>query len=215
MTKNESSPKSRKKRRHKSRVGVLWWAPILLFGMTLLVFSFACLPYANLLVSAASVYLVDTDKVVQTKQAAPGEYPVFGTEFAILRIDSAGVFYPVYQGDTLDSLSKGVCHFYGSAMPGEGTNVVFTAHRTTHFAELGNMQPGDQAVVSTGWGDYIYEMVDSEIIAPGNEVYLKKTSEEQLTLLTCYRFDFMGSAPERYVVRCRLVSGVPYKWWGD
>ena len=77
------------------------------------------------------------------------------------------------------------------------------------------MQPGDQAVVSTGWVDYIYEMVDSEIIAPGNEVYLKKTSEEQLTLLTCYPFDFMGSAPERYVVRCRLVSGVPYKWWGD
>ncbi|MDO4289504.1 MAG: class D sortase [Eubacterium sp.] len=188
-------------------------APVLLFCLTLVVFSFALLPYARLAVSAASVYLVDSSKIVKTEKAEAGVYPSFGSEFGTIRIDKAGIYFPVFQGDSLDNLNKGVCHFYGSKMPGEGGTVVLSAHRTTHFANLGVLEAGDTVEVSTTWGDYSYGVTGTQIIDPADESYLEAVGEEQLVLLTCYPFGFIGSAPQRYLVKCRLISGPQKEWF--
>ncbi|MDO4289558.1 MAG: class D sortase [Eubacterium sp.] len=198
----------------KNRTGLFFWtAPVLLFCLTLAVFSFALLPYAQLAVSAASVYLVDSSKIVKTEKAEEGEYPSFGSEFGTIRIDKAGIYFPVFQGDSLDNLNKGVCHFYGSKMPGEGGTVVLSAHRTTHFSNLGVLQAGDTVNVDTTWGSYVYGVTGMEIIDPANESYLDDVGEEQLVLLTCYPFNFIGSAPQRYLVKCRLISGPAKQWF--
>lgn len=198
----------------KSRTGLAFWlAPVLLFCLTLTVFSVALIPYAKLAVSAASVYLMDSSKIVKTEKAEEGQYPPFGSEFATIRIDKAGILFPVIQGDSLDNLTQGVCHFYGSKMPGEGGTVVLSAHRTTHFSNLGVLVPGDTVQLTTTWGDYTYSVTGTEIIDPANESYLNPVGEEQLVLLTCYPFHFIGSAPQRYLVKCRLVSGPPKQWF--
>jgi len=57
-------------------------------------------------------------------------------------------------------------------------------------------------------------MLDSVIFPDYDEQYILATSGEVLTLLTCYPFDFIGAAPDRYIVRCQLISGPENAWGG-
>ncbi|PKM75519.1 MAG: class D sortase [Firmicutes bacterium HGW-Firmicutes-17] len=155
--------------------------------------------------------LIDNGETVTT---AAGKFPSFGEEFGKLKIEKIGLMGPLYQGDTEDILSKGIGHFYGSALPGEGSNVVFSAHRNTHFAKLGTLIPGDQITLETSGGVFVYEMVDAVIISEKDEQYVLATSNEVLTLLTCYPFDFIGETTQRYIVRCRLIAGPENAWGG-
>lgn len=188
-------------------------APILLLCLSVLVLAIACRPYLDLAISAMKVFLVDPQPVTSGQSLENGAYPVFGEQFATIQIDNIGLNYPVYQGDTPEVLAKGVCHYYGSKFPGDSENIVFDAHRTTHFANLGGMKAGDQVVVTTGWGTYTYKMTASAIVDVAQEMdYCGRTGFEQLTLITCYPFDFLGSAPQRYIVTCELVQGTPHDW---
>jgi sortase A len=44
------------------------------------------------------------------------------------------------------------------------------------------------------------------VVDPGERDVLNPTDDSSLTLITCYPFNFIGSAPQRFVVRARLVS---------
>jgi sortase A len=202
--------------KHKNKTGALWLAPLLLLCMAVLVFTIACQPYIDLARSALKVYLVDPQAKVADAAAVStsgGEYPTFGNQFATIEIDSIGLFFPVYQGDTPETLSKGVCHYYGSKFPGDGENIVLDAHRTTHFASLGSVKAGDQVSLATGWGTYVYQVTDAQVVDTAHEMdFCQRTGKEQLTLITCYPFDFIGSAPQRYIVTCNLVQGTHHDW---
>ncbi len=141
--KKQKNINSNRRIKSQGKVGALWIAPILLLCMAVLVFTIACQPYFKLAMSALKVYLVDPQQEVATTTEG-GEYPNFGDQFATIQIDSIGLMYPVYQGDTPEILSLGVCHYYGSKFPGDGENIVLDAHRTTHFANLGSMKAGDK-----------------------------------------------------------------------
>jgi sortase (surface protein transpeptidase) len=45
------------------------------------------------------------------------------------------------------------------------------------------------------------------VIGPKDIGVLKPTSESKLTLVTCYPFYFVGSAPKRFIVRAALMPG--------
>lgn len=197
----------------KSKMGVFWLAPILLLCLSAIVFMVAAQPYIELARSALKVYLVDPNNITLSQNESNGGYPKFGEQFATIQIDSIGLLYPVYQGDTQDILLKGVCHYYGSKFPGDGNNIVLDAHRTTQFANLGQVKTGDNVVVTTGWGTYTYQMESSATVNVAQEMdYCQRTSTEQLTLITCYPFDFVGDAQQRYIVTCKLVSGAAHDW---
>jgi len=208
---NESSPKKKKR-----KVGALWIAPIFLLCVTLIVFTVACRPYIDFAFSMARMFLVDEriEYNGETITTAQGEFPSFGQEFGKITIDKIGVVSPIYQGDIEEILSKGAGHFYGSALPGEGSNVVISAHRNTQFTHLGELVPGDVITLDTTAGKFVYEMQDSVIFPDYDEQYILPTSGEVLTLLTCYPFDFIGAAPDRYIVRCQLISGPENAWGG-
>lgn len=210
---NETKETSRRKK--KSKIEVLWFAPFLLLFVTLIVLTFACRPYIDFAFSMASMFLVDERLVYneETVTTAQGAFPSFGEEFGKLKIEKNGLIAPIYQGDTEEILSRGAGHLYGSALPSEGSNVVISAHRNTYFAHLGELTPGDKITLDTTGGEFVYEMVDSVIINEHDEQYVMPTSEEVLTLLTCYPFDFLGATSDRYIVRCRLISG-PENAWG-
>ena len=84
----------------------------------------------------------------------------------------------------------------------------------THFAQLGALTPGDRITLDTSGGVFVYEMVDAVIISENDEQYVMPTTNEVLTLLTCYPFDFIGETTQRYIVRCRLISGPENAWGG-
>ena len=60
-------------------------------------------------------------------------YPEFGTKYATLEIPSIDVNLPVYFGDTLDVLKKGIGHSSGSYFPGEGGSIIFSGHNFSSF----------------------------------------------------------------------------------
>jgi len=200
----------------KSKIGALWFAPVLLLCVTLIVLTIASRPYIDFAFSMGRMFLVDERLAYdgETVTTAQGKFPSFGEEFGKIKIEKIGLMAPLYQGDTEAVLSKGVAHFYGSALPGEGSNVVFSAHRNTFFGQLGALTPGDQIILDTSGGVFVYEMVDSLIISEYEEQYIMPTEAELLTLLTCYPFDFIGETADRFIVRCRLISGPENAWGG-
>jgi len=48
--------------------------------------------------------------------------------------------------------------------------------------------------------------VSTEIVDPDNVAVLNPDRNEILTLVTCYPFYFLGSAPQRFIVRAARVS---------
>jgi sortase A len=93
----------------------------------------------------------------------------------------------------------------GTAFPGETGNVALAGHRDTVFRLLGEVQPEDTLRLTTPDGVFEYRVEWLAIVDPGRTDVLASTGESLLTLVTCYPFAYVGSAPFRYVVRARSV----------
>jgi sortase A len=134
--------------------------------------------------------------------AAPS-YP-YGQPVARLRIPSARIDTVVFGGADQASLEKGPGHLPGSELPGEDTgrgNCVITGHRDSHFRHLGWLRKGHRIELETPSGQTAsYEVVSREIVTPDAVRVLAPTEKPRLTLITCYPFNYVGSAPKRLVV---------------
>ena len=100
-------------------------------------------------------------------------------------------------------------HVPGSAMPGERGNAAFAAHRDTFFRPLQGVRKGDEIAVTTTRGEFRYIVSGTRVVDPSDVSVLRASSEPTLTLVTCYPFDYIGSAPRRFIVTARLVQGKP------
>ena len=126
--------------------------------------------------------------------------PKIGDEFATLNIPSADLEVSIYQGEGNEQLRKGVGHYVGSLLPGEGGNVVLSGHRETAFYALKDLEVGDKVYVETDYGTYEYEVSDIYITTPDDVSATMPTDTEKLTMYTCYPFIKYGPTPERYIV---------------
>jgi sortase A len=97
-------------------------------------------------------------------------------------------------------------HVPGSALPGEAGNAAFAAHRDTFFLPLRNIRKGDAITVTSPGGDFHYVVSGTRVVDPEDVSVLRATPEPTLTLVTCYPFDYFGSAPQRFIVSARLVQ---------
>jgi sortase A len=111
----------------------------------------------------------------------------------------------VFEGADQDVLERGAGHLPGSALPGEHGNTVLAAHRDTFFRPLRGIRPGDVVKIHTVPKDSIYVVESAQIVGPNDVDVLKPTAEPALTLITCYPFQYIGPAPERFVVRATLA----------
>jgi sortase A len=74
------------------------------------------------------------------------------------------------------------------------------------FTKLQYLKKGDQVTFTTQYGDFVYEATDFDIV-PADDMTVNVAKDyETLTLTTCYPFDFIGDAPDRYIVYTKLVS---------
>jgi len=133
-------------------------------------------------------------------------YPVEGDHIGILTIPALNREIPIYQGTRAEEFKKGVGHFIQSVLPGEGDNCVFSGHRDTVFRQLGNLIIGDQLIVQTSAGIFTYEVSETRIVHEDDKTVIVPTPNAVLTLTTCYPFNFIGNAPDRYIVSAVLVK---------
>jgi len=133
----------------------------------------------------------------------------FAPPEAVLRISKIGLEVPVLEGDDALTLNRGVGHIPGTAMPGQVGNVGVAGHRDGFFRGLKDLAAGDVIEMQrAGAGDTVdrYVVRNVAIVMPADTSLLKNTSGSELTLVTCYPFRYVGSAPQRYVVQASLVK---------
>jgi len=115
--------------------------------------------------------------------------------------------------DIQSALRSGVIHYPGTALPGDGGNVVLTGHSSYYawdpgrfkdvFALLHDVQLGDRVVLFFNQKKYTYEVDSRVIVLPQQVDVLAATDHEQLTLITCTP---IGTNLKRLVLTARLVE---------
>src|SRR5271154_1415404 len=123
---------------------------------------------------------------------------------AVLRIPKIDLEVPVYN-DTDDlTLNRGVGRIIGTAQVGGRGNLGIAGHRDGFFRGLKDLAVGDEVYLDrTGQTD-IYAVANIEIVSPTDVSVLKATQLSSITLVTCYPFYYVGSAPQRYIVHANI-----------
>ena len=129
-------------------------------------------------------------------QKQPSPAPV-----AILRIPRIGLEVPVLEGTDDWTLNRAVGHIEDTAAPGAGGNSGIAGHRDGFFRGLKDISAGDVIELETTLGVTTYRIERTWIVDPGDVSVLDPTPASAVTLVTCYPFYFVGSAPQRFIVR--------------
>jgi sortase A len=132
--------------------------------------------------------------------------PTKGEEMGELYIPKLDAILPIFHGTDEDELEKGVGHFAGSVLPGENDNSVLSGHRDTVFRRLGEVGEGNLLVVRTTAGEFIYKVREVRIVDADDRTVIVPTPKATLTVTTCYPFQFIGDAPERYILVADLIK---------
>lgn len=128
-----------------------------------------------------------------------------GENIGSLTIPAIDRKFPVIQGTSEDELALGVGHFIKSALPGENDNCVLSGHRNTVFSKLGEIRKGNQLIVQTTAGTFVYVVTETKIVHANDRTVIVHTEHAVLTLTTCYPFIYEGHAPDRFIVSAKLV----------
>lgn len=133
-------------------------------------------------------------------------YPEYGTKYATIEIEKIDASLPVYFGDTLEILKKGVGHSSGSYFPGEGGSIVYMGHNSKNvFRRFSELQIGNEIKVTTTYGEYTYKIYDMKLIKETDLDELPiQNDKEILMVYTCYPFNNIGYTTQRYVVYAEL-----------
>ena len=112
----------------------------------------------------------------------------------------------VREGADESTLRRAVGHIPGTALPGKLGNVALAGHRDTFFRGLRNIRKNDAIDFQTENGTYRYQVESTRIVGPRDIGVLAAAGSPSLTLVTCYPFYYVGSAPKRFVVRATQVA---------
>lgn len=123
-----------------------------------------------------------------------------------LTIPAANVDAIVTEGVDDPTLRRAVGHIPNTALPGEPGNVALAGHRDTFFRGLEKLELGDPIQLVTTAGTYDYVVEDLRIVEPTETQVLASGSTSTLTLITCYPFRYIGTAPQRFIVRASEVG---------
>jgi len=127
----------------------------------------------------------------------------------------------VREGVDAKTLSNAVGHVPSTALPGQVGNFAIAAHRDTLFRALKDIKKDDLVTFQSAHGSYSYKVVATKIVKPSDVTVLRSDgggiippdaqqnepgeSNRLLTMITCYPFYYVGSAPKRFIVEAELV----------
>ena len=160
-------------------------------------------PVAGSVLQAAAIGLVDYTPW-RSKQSweTPSSVSIVG-RLSVPRLHLSAM---VREGVDAKTLRLSVGHIPATALPGQAGNVGIAGHRDTFFRGLRDLRAKDEIVFSTLNGNCKYEVESLIVVKPDDIAVLAPSRENVLTMVTCYPFSYIGSAPERFIVRARQVS---------
>jgi sortase A len=131
-----------------------------------------------------------------------------GDKIASLVVPKFKNKYSVFWGADDKVLKKGVGMFVSdvTTTPDGGGHTVLSGHRDTVFYKLGELKTGDVLNVEYGENVYTYVINKIYITDPEDRTVIVKKDSPTLTLTTCYPFNFVGNAPERYIIQAKLIQ---------
>jgi len=113
-----------------------------------------------------------------------------------------GLSYVLIEGTDARTLNRSVGHVEGTGLPGSAGNISIAGHRDRHFRKLEWIQRDDQIVLTSRDGaHYVYRVEWSRVFKPGDIQVLDASHGPAITLITCFPFEYVGSAPLRLIVR--------------
>ncbi len=138
--------------------------------------------------------------VVQPRSAMPDG--VVGR----LEIPRLGLSVVVAEGIDKRTLRRAVGHIPGTALPGRPGNIGIAGHRDTFFRPLEGVEVDDIITLTAPGSQLSYRVVSLQVVSPDDVAVLNPTSNEVVTLVTCYPFSFVGPAPSRFIVRAERIA---------
>ena len=128
---------------------------------------------------------------------------------AILRIPRLELEVPVHDGTTDAVLDLAAGRIEYTALPGTVGNVGIAAHRDGFFRVLKDIKEGDALVLDTPAALEHYRVEWIKITTPQDVSVIDPTPGPAVTLVGCYPFYHVGSAPKRFIVRAVPAAGPP------
>jgi len=186
----------------------LRWAQRVLFA-----FAFVAFAYCSYVMTASRIFQRDEDRNLerlvvahQTAVIDKSSGPEPGGLIGRISVARLGVSVIVMEGTDESTLQRAAGHICGTALPGQQGNVGIAAHRDTFFRPLRGIRKDDVITITTSRGNYRYRVVSTRIVDPDDVSVLNSDGSDVLTLVTCYPFNFIGSAPNRFIVRAEQIS---------
>ena len=142
-------------------------------------------------------------RIAAWQKAADEPFPA---PLAVLRIPKIRLEVAVLPGTDDRTLDRGAGHIEDTALPGAPGNSGIAGHRDGFFRGLKDIGPGDVIELDTLAGQQIFRVERTWVVDPEDVSVLDPTPASSLTLVTCYPFYFIGSAPQRFIVRAVRVN---------
>lgn len=186
---------------NKSRATLRW------IEVSLWMAGAAALLYCGWTLGSAAITQAKMARALQqarrtpTKAAGPATPGLVGR----LEIHRIGISAVVMEGVDNQTMAVAVGHVPGTPQPGQRGNAVLAAHRDTFFRPLRNIKANDQITVDTGSRVVRYRVTSTEIVDPHDVAVIQSHRKNELTLVTCYPFYYVGAAPKRFIVHAELV----------
>jgi sortase A len=166
------------------------------------------------ILSAATIALllfagISSARTTDQPRVATADRPSETSAVGMIEIPAVGLATRVLEGSNARTLRLAVGHIPGTALPGPSGNVGLAGHRDTYFRSLRRIKVGDEIRLTTVAGTFKYRVVSLRVVLPDAIEVLNDTQLPTLTLVTCYPFDFIGTAPQRLIVRAEMVPDSP------
>jgi sortase A len=188
----------------RKRGWLIWLGSALIFGgAAVLTFDWWTLREAAKAQRRAKEWLTRTTAV---PRPAPPRPVRRGDVIGELEIPRLQVSVMVFEGDDIGILGQGAGHIPGTALPPGSGNIGIAAHRDTYFRPLRVIHANDIIALKTPAGTSRYAVTEAKIVRPSDVGVLAWAPGCDLTLVTCYPFFYVGTAPERFIVHARKIG---------
>jgi sortase A len=165
--------------------------------------------------AAAAWYQHQTAALLESLRHAPApesrprpETLRVGEPIGTLEIARLGLSGVVVEGDEDSVLDRAIGHLPDTPLPWHEGNSALAAHRDAIFRPLKGVRLGDVLRLKTPHGEFDYRVRDTLIVKPDEVWVLDPTPVTTLTLISCWPFNYIGHAPERFIVRAERIPTV-------
>ncbi len=115
----------------------------------------------------------------------------------------------IIEGEAPTTVDLGVWHRPHTSTPDKGSNTVIVAHRFSYthgatFYHLDKLKAGEKFAIYWNQQEYVYEVYETDIVAPSAIEIEAPTQEPTVTLYTCTP---IWTAENRLVVKAKLIDG--------